>query len=678
MKKLRVVLGDLNYFNRHTSRTTLAPLNIGYIASYIANKFAGSVEITLHKDPEAFLEDVTSAEPDIVGLSFYYWNTNLNREVTARIRGLWGDKPVIVWGGPSVDSDHSELAGLFRRFPDVNAYVINEGELGFAAVVEAALGDRAAMWNAPLDGAAFDTGQGLVVGRPVGTTLDLSELPSPYLAGLMDPFLNGDYLPLLQTSRLCPYTCAFCVSGKTRGKLRHFDNDMVKEEMNYVFSKFSGKTHYRLYLADENFGVLKRDIEIAEHLRWCSENLGYPKSIFFYNDKRFSDTSKTIQEILAPLSTHGVALALQTDNPDALKAINRVNLTKEKIQEAVDWAAERNFYITTELIFGLPMETRDSFVKTLNDSVSMGFDSVVCHNLFIVDGIELNRPMDRRLYEVETKFRPLGTNYGNIGGNFCFETEEVVISNSSFDFNDFLEIRWLNLFFYTIFSIGWYRDFFQFVRRGGIPVADFLSTFISSSSGAQGGHARFVAEFENVVKGELFASAAEVGDHLKAIFQANKNDVAKPARYNVYFGSRLCYLEGDWVPAALWNTLEQLAGRGVDLDAGRMLIALGAKERVDLMNTEVPEPIQTTFDIAAWRRDKYREALQDYAIPATNLEFYYKDSLENKRRDFLDDFGSLDRDELYYAAVDFINPRTDLLFGVVGDEAAVTGSKSAK
>ena len=131
------------------------------------------------------------------------------------------------------------------------------------------------------------------------------------------------------------------------------------------------------------------------------------------------------------------------------------------------------------------------------------------------------------------------------------------------------------------------------------------------------------------------------------------------------------------MPAALWNTLEQLAGREVDLEVGRMLIALGAKERVNLMNTELPEPIQTTFDIAAWRRDKYREALQDYAIPATNLEFFCKDSLENKRRDFLDDFGSLDRDEMYYAAVDFINPCTDLLFGVVGDEVGSTGSKSA-
>ena len=668
MKKLRIVLGDLNYFNRHTYRTTLVPLNIGYIAPYIHKKFAGSVELSLHKDPKTFLEDVMGVDPDIVGMSFYYWNTNLNKEITARIRGQYGNKPVVVWGGPSVDSNRSELAHLFERFPGVDAYIINEGELGFAAIVEAPHRGLDSMWKTPFDGVAFNTSQGLAIGRPVGLTLDLKELPSPYLAGFMDTFLEGNYLPLLQTSRMCPYTCAFCVSGKNRGKLRAFESDMVKEEMNYVFRRFTDKTHFRLYLADENFGILKRDIEIAEHLRWCSENIGYPKSIFFYNDKCFTETSKTIQEILAPICTHGVALALQTDNPDALKAINRVNLTNEQVKSAINWSAKRNFYITTELIFGLPMETRGSFIATLNESVALGFDSVVCHNLIIMDGIKLNRPEERRKFGLETKFRPLGTNYGNIGGRFCYETEEVVVSNSSFDFTDFLEVRWLNLFFYTIFSIGWYRDFFQFVRGCGIPVASFLSEFISANSQKRmhAAHMHFITDFEMAVKGELFPTAQDVDEHLRAIYVKNNDDVAKPARYNVYFGSRLCYLESDWVQTALWETFASLVGSDVDLEAGRMLIAVGAAERVDLLNPEVPAPIRTKFDIVAWRRDKYRKALQDYAIPATTLKFYYKSSLESKRRDFLNDFSTLERDEMYYAAVDFINPRTDLLFGVVG------------
>ena len=62
----------------------------------------------------------------------------------------------------------------------------------------------------------------MVSGRPIGTSTDISKLGSPFLSGLLDDFLHSDYQPLIQTSRFCPYTYAFCVSGKNRGKLRVF------------------------------------------------------------------------------------------------------------------------------------------------------------------------------------------------------------------------------------------------------------------------------------------------------------------------------------------------------------------------------------------------------------------------------------------------------------------------
>ena len=669
MRRLKVVLGDLNYLNRHTHRTTLIPLNIGYMASYINTKFPNQLDISLHKDPDNFIEDIKDTPPDIIGLSFYYWNTNLNKVVTEYVRSLYGSKTIIVWGGPSVDSDTRELGKLFTRFPLVDSFVVNEGELGFANIIEAALSNRQNMWKAEIDGVAFLKNNNFAIGKPVGLTLDLAELPSPYLSGFLDPFLKGDYLPILQTSRLCPYTCAFCVSGKNRGKLRAFDNEMVKEEMNYVFKHFVEKSHYRLYLADENFGVLKRDIEIAEHLLWCSENIGYPKSIFFYNDKRFTETSRKIQEILAPLSTHGVALALQTDNPEALKAINRVNLTKTQIESAIDWAANKDYYITTELIFGLPLETRDSFIKTLNDSVSVGFDSVVCHNLFIVDGIELNRPEERKKFDLKTKYRPLSTNYGMINGKFSFETEEVVVSNSSFNFQEYLEIRWLNLFFYTIFSIGWYRDFFQHVRRCNIPVASFLSKLIDPSNRItfSKAHNKFIDDFENVVKGELHETRELVEKKLKKLYLENNNDVAQPARYNVFYGSRLCYFEKEWAKDILFKIFKTMTTNEEDLILAKQLIEIGSVERVNLIDPKIPSSLDINYDLISWRKDKYRNPIQKYKVLKNSVQFYIKPELEPKRKDFLNEFSDFSENEFYYAALDYINPRTDLLFGIRGD-----------
>ena len=72
----------------------------------------------------------------------------------------------------------------------------------------------------------------------------------------------------------------------------------------------------------------------------------------------------------------GVVLALQTDNPLALQAINRRNVSDEEIDDAIIWAKGLNLTTSTDLIFGLPHETLDSFVKTLDRAVRRGFDNV--------------------------------------------------------------------------------------------------------------------------------------------------------------------------------------------------------------------------------------------------------------------------------------------------------------
>jgi radical SAM superfamily enzyme YgiQ (UPF0313 family) len=253
------------------------------------------------------------------------------------------------------------------------------------------LSNRQHLWDTPIDGVVYKDNGECVAGASVGLSLDLTTLGSPYLDGFLDGYLAGEYKPLIQTSRLCPYSCSFCVSGKTKGKLRAFSMDQVKEEISYVSRAFKDRPHFTCYITDENFGILHRDIEIAEHIKKCSENLGYPKNVFFYNDKRFTETSRGVIEKIADINSIGLTLALQTENPEALKAVRRTNLTSEQIDAAIAWASERNISTTTELIFGLPFETKDSFVNLLERSVERGFDSILCHNVLVMDGIEMNR-----------------------------------------------------------------------------------------------------------------------------------------------------------------------------------------------------------------------------------------------------------------------------------------------
>ena len=79
---------------------------------------------------------------------------------------------------------------------------------------------------------------------------------------------------------------------------------------------------------------------------------------------------------MAKQTQMGVALALQTENPLSLKASSRRNITDEEIDSAIIWAKNINLPVFTDLIFGLPYETRDSYIKTLNRTIARGFDDL--------------------------------------------------------------------------------------------------------------------------------------------------------------------------------------------------------------------------------------------------------------------------------------------------------------
>ncbi len=640
MRPLRIFLGDLSYFNAYTEYGVYVPLNIGFLAAYANKKFGREVEITLFKDPEVLLRSVADEAPDLVGLSFYYWNSALNHLVTRRIRALRGNDLKIVWGGPSVDTDPGEQRGLFARFPEVDAFIANEGEIGFSNVVSHLLSSKRGAFADPLDGVVFKSGDNLVEGLPVGLTTDLGELESPYLLGLLDPFMDGKLMPIIQTSRLCPYTCAFCVSGKSRGKLRAFPIEQVRAEMEYICRRFSDRPDFTIYISDENFGILKRDVEVAEHIRECSEKFGYPRKVFFYNDKRFTETSRQVHEAVGDLCLYGLTLSLQSENPDTLEAIKRRNLSPEQLASAIDWASEQNLPTTTELIFGLPAETLDSFTRLLNKTSTAGFDSIQCYNLIVLDGIELNRPDYREKHGLVTKFRHVSASYQTIDSEFCGEAEEVVISSNAFSFDDFLLVRGLNLMFHAIFYLKLYHGFFKYICEADIPLADFLCRFLRPGLEAENlpeAYRNFLSDFETSAKSELFDTREEVVAYMNRLSKDADGELVEPIKITPHYGMRLIQHEMSWVAPVLRRILESMvpAERAEQiLRTANFLLELGDRERVNFKASHLPKPLETEFDVLAWRAGKFRRPLESYRRSRSRIVFTESARLQEASVDF--------------------------------------------
>lgn len=668
-KPLNIMFGDFGYFNRHTKFSRYTPLGVGYIAQYAKQKFGKDVDVAIYKEIDKFFEKMKERAPDVVGLTLFYWNNDLNKYVIKCLREMFGDKVTIVMGGPSIDSDKKQQTMFLNKaFPDVDAIVINEGEIAFSNIVEKILSNRNTVYDEPIDGLSFLSNGELVSGKPIGTSTDISVLESPYLSGIMDDFIHSDYQPLVQTSRFCPYTCAFCVSGKNRGKLRGFPIEQVTEELHYISKKYADRPHHTLYLADENFGILKRDVEIAKVIKECNEKYSYPQGVFFYNDKRFTETSRNVIEVLGKMTKTGLTLSLQTENPETLKAINRKNVSDDEIDDALNWASELNIPTTTELIFGLPFETKKSFIDLLDRSTKRGFDSIMCHVLFIMDGIELNRPDVREKFTINTKFRPLAAGYMSHNGTFIAEHEEVVVSSKTFSYEDFISVRCLNFMFFSVFDLGFQKWFFQHIKNSSdVTLSGIFDKFMNPDRNQKWPkeYLKFVDDFRKAVEGELFDTREEMVAALKKIYEENGNDVGETTRINIDYGARLIYKEQKWMVEVLAQHLKNIGGDNItqeDIDLGKSLVKLGSLERIDFEKIDKTEELVLSHDILEWKRNKFKKPIDHYKVDQRPIKFKMDERRTKQINCLLENSSNQINSDFYTVALDMVQPRSNLLY----------------
>ena len=668
-RKLNIMLADFSYFNKHTLTTLYVPLGVGLIGQYTKQVFGSDIDISIFKNVDDFFETIKDKKPDVVGLAVYYWNKSLNQYVVNRLRKILSKDVLIILGGPCIDSSENEqLKFLTNDFPNVDAIIVNEGELGFTNIIQLALNDKEKLFSNEIDGVSFLKDGKIVRGKHVGTSIDLMTVGSPYLSGLLDKFMDTDFQPLIQTSRFCPYTCAFCVSGKNRGKLRGYPIEQVKEELRYVSKKFADRPHHTMYMADENFGILKRDVEIADEILKCSKDFKYPQHIFFYNDKRFTDISRYVCLTLNSINDHGMCLSLQTENPDTLKAINRRNVTDDEIDSAIKWASSHQIKSTTELIFGLPHDTRKDFTSTLNKAIDRGFENVLTGSLFLMDGIELNRPETRKKHGIVTRCRPLGTNYGEFNGKFVSEYEEVVVASNTFSYEDFLIIRGLNFMFFSVFSLNFQKWFFQYIKHLGIKLSDYFTLFITPDGKDKSWpeeYLNFLDSFKAKVEGELYKSKEDVFKSNYNIYKNNNNEVGEPVRLNKSFGARIIYLETFWIEKVLIKHLKAISKNKISdsqIDIAKNLIRLSIKERVNLRNFEKIEDFKISHDVIQWRKNKYTQPLENYKTNFNKINFSIDNDKKRLIESFTNRFKNMKDLDFYYSAQDFVIPRESLLY----------------
>jgi radical SAM C-methyltransferase len=349
------------------------PLAISYLKAFAENDFTLKRELDLEicnfggsaTSIDTLKAIATGNMSDMVCFSVYGWNLSFFGKVAETYR-QFNPEGWIVLGGPHV-TDQAER--IFKTYPEMDIIVNYEGEITFYEILRSYLGGKTKNDLFHIDGVSFKGDDGRIVSTPKRERIrNLDKIPSPFLTGAM-PLTkeNGDFkydVALVETSRGCPYKCAYCFWGGAIGqRISYFSIERLKEEIE-LFGRLKVR---EICLCDANFGMTEHDVEFVEALIKAKEKYGYPRRIVtsWAKIKR-----KPFYRILERMNETGVgtsfSLSLQSLHPPVLEIMERTNPDLENCKKFSDITSDNKLELYGELMWGLPGETYESFIQGYN------------------------------------------------------------------------------------------------------------------------------------------------------------------------------------------------------------------------------------------------------------------------------------------------------------------------
>lgn len=520
---LKVWLADLTYTQQAVS-ADLVPAAIGGIAMFTERHLPFNMPIRLFKYPEKLAEALAAEGcPDVIGFSCYIWNSALAAAFAKRIKEV-SPRTIVIFGGPHYPIIASEQERFLRERPEVDFYIIKEGELAFQRLVDA-------IWKS--DG-EIDQVHGQIAsvhsigkdGTPhlpdaIERIRDLSEIPSPYLQGRLDEFFDGRLLPIIQTNRGCPFSCTFCVEGvRYYNKVYTSTNEKIRAEVDYI-GRMMVETRAKggrndLFIADSNFGMYRDDLETCAAIAEAQKAYNWPEYINVATGKNQKE------RVLAAAKLINGALRLsgsvQSLDPEVLQNIKRSNIAPDQLMKLALEAAEIGANSYSETILCLPGDTKERHYGTLRRVIEAGFNMVSTFQLMMLPGSEMCSEESKKKYGMVLRYRVFPRCYGHyevLGKRvIAAEVEEVCVGLVSMPFEDYLECRRMHLMIHVFHNDGIFAAILKYLRAEGLPVFRWLELLRDLAAPKE--LAELFDSFVGETRGELWNTREELEASIQA------------------------------------------------------------------------------------------------------------------------------------------------------------------
>lgn len=308
-------------------------------------------EGTINEDYSCLLEKILKYDFDLIAFSTYIWNKPLVLKLAEGVNKARNVK--IALGGPEVSYN---IENVYKEAPFVDYILSGEGEEPFGRLCS---GEN--VENIP--GISYKK-DGKIIKKPP----HVSEVdpPSPYCNEYFERL--DKRIVYLETSRGCPYRCAFCLSGRCES-VRFFDIAKAKE--NIIRLASSGTKTVKL--VDRTFNADRK--RARELFSFIMDNYGknIPRDVCFHFEIEGTLLTSEDVELLekAPKGLFQFEIGLQSFNEETLRSINRRVALDTLCKNIKKVIALGNIHVHIDLIAGLPYENKESFENSFNKALRL-------------------------------------------------------------------------------------------------------------------------------------------------------------------------------------------------------------------------------------------------------------------------------------------------------------------